>query len=438
MFCRTQYQKPKLSKTLQVGQLYKNLKSQNIDVTNLGMGQSPFPVPDLIQNSLKNNTHQADYLPITGLPELTTQIAAFYNRILPNCKILPENIIVTPGSKMAYYALQSILQNQLIVPQPSWVSYLDQSTLIFPSRTIHPPIKIHTTPKTEWKLTPTIISKQISPNKLKDACIILNNPNNPTGTTYTANELKELAQFFKLYNITVIADEVYWMLSHSEKFENTENTENTENNPSIANFLPDQTIFISSISKYFSAGGWRLGYIILPTKNPATSQVLSALKTFAANTWSCVAAPIQYALADAYKDLTSPKSQLAEELSKINRTLNFVSTKCYEILTQSPQTRKNIITTRSTGAYYFYLMFPNIPTSVCPATELLNKHRILTISGEAFGTTLNTIRVSYTNFDGSAALTHTDEEATNAKTFKETFQAFQTIVDWVNENSGHT
>lgn len=420
MLISTHYKNPKLSKTLEIGQLYKDLTKKGHKITNLGMGQSPFPIPQLLQDALKDNSHQADYIDIAGLHQLREALSDFYNQTLTQLPpYTASNIIITPGSKMAYFALQKVLDNQFIIPQPSWGSYLDQGQILSRS-----PILLQTTETTNWKITPSLLTQQISPTKLKNAVIILNNPNNPTGTIYTPKELKQLANIFKTYNITVIADEVYWMLSHA-----------TKKHTSIAHYIPEQTILVSSISKYFSAGGWRLGYIILPPSNPITPQLTKALKSVAANTYSCVSAPVQYATISAYKDLLLPpsKSTLVKELDKMNTIFNHISTTCYNILkTNAPTT---ILTSPSNGAFYFYLTFPNIPDHIDAAKELLTKHKILTISGEAFGTSKNTIRIAYTCFDGNTVInsfTKRNPAAIDCH-LTELYEAFHTIAKWAND-----
>ena len=424
MLLSTHYKNPKVSKTLEMGQLYKDLTKKGHKIINLGIGQSPFPVPQLLQNALKNNSHQAAYVDIVGLPKLREALSSYYNHVhQPLAPYTPNNIIITPGSKMAYFALQKVLDNQFIIPQPSWVSYLDQAKVLNRS-----PILLQTTQTTNWKITPQQLTQQIPHSQLKNAVIILNNPNNPTGTTYTPKELKQLANVFKTYNITVISDEVYWLLSHSAK-----------KHTSIAYYIPEQTIFISSISKYFSAGGWRMGYIILPPSNPATPQLSKALKSFAANTYSCVSAPIQYAAAEAYKDLApqspSTRSILTDELTKINTILNHISTTCYNILFVNSPT--NIQTSASQGAFYLYLTFPNIPQHIDPAKELLTKHKILAISGEAFGSPKNTVRVSYTSFDGKKVMnSFTKQNPTIIDShLTKLYEAFHTIAKWANDTS---
>lgn len=427
MLLSSKYRTPKLSKTLEMGQLYKDLTKKGHKITNLGLGQSPFSVPTLLQESLKRNSHKADYLPVEGLPELREALSHYYHRPL-------DNILITPGSKMAYFMLQTVLENTFIIPQPSWVSYADQAHLLN-----RQPILLQTSQSTNWKVTPQLLTTAIPQNKLKNSFLILNNPNNPTGATYSPSELKQLANVAKTYNITVIADEVYWMLNHSSS--------HSQQPTSIADYLPDQTIFVSSISKYLSAGGWRLGYIILPPNNPTSPKLFNALKSVASNTYSCVPAPIQYATTIAYRDLAlSPKKSLIQqEISKINSILAEIAHNCHKIITTIAP--KNIITSPSQGAYYLYLTFPNLanPSSTDPARELLTKHNILTISGTAFGTPKNTIRVSFTSFEGDKLIilknrqTNKANDLINAdskrRILQKTYKAFETIAHWANENS---
>ena len=419
MLLNAHYDTPKLSKTLMIGQKYKELTEAGRKIANLGIGQSPFPVPDILQQSLARNTHQADYQHIAGLPTLRQNVAKFYKRYLNQPDLTKDDVIVTAGSKMSYYAFFSILKNNFIIPQPSWVSYIDQANSLNHSYTT-----VKTYQQTDWKLTPHHLISQLTKAELTNAVIIFNNPTNPTGISYTPQELKELANLFKTYNITVLADEVYWLLNNSY-----------DPHYSIAHYLPSQTIFISSVSKYLSAAGWRLGYIILPP-TPKYTPLKKALHLFNSNTISSVSAPIQYAVAAAYQNLTQTHSPLRSELQLINNILKRVATKCYKILKSASP---HIEISQPTGAYYLFITFPYVNNDTDPAEELLEKHDVLTVSGEVFGAPKNTVRASYLNFDGQKFfnISKTQKPTNNLidEICEQTFTAFQKIAKYAISNS---
>jgi len=146
-------------------------------------GQSPFPVPPLVQVALIENANKGAYAPVPGIPELRNAISK-YNRHYFGMDVAPERIYVGPGTKELIFNLLEILHGTVILPTPAWLGYLPQIRFL----------------KKNYHMLPARSNKKISPGDLKKLALrlhdrqkilILNNPHNPTGLLYDKYELEE-------------------------------------------------------------------------------------------------------------------------------------------------------------------------------------------------------------------------------------------------------
>ena len=118
----------KPSSTLIINERSKKLAKEGKKIYNFGFGQSPFPIPEKIVNTLKANAHKKEYLPIQGLTELRQSISNYLSK--RQCSNYPkENIMITPGSKEAMLLMHVAFNGEIIVPAPSWVSYEPQAQI---------------------------------------------------------------------------------------------------------------------------------------------------------------------------------------------------------------------------------------------------------------------------------------------------------------------
>lgn len=222
-----------------------------------------------MQEELKRNAFQKDYLPTQGLPALRDQIAVWYNTI-HGSTYTGDNIVVGPGSKELMYLLQFSLTAETILQAPSWVSYANQSTVLDIKTT-----PVLTTYENKWKYVPESFKGVV--NDRDNQLVVINFPGNPTGMNYTDAELKALAQVLDKDNTIVQSDEIYAEMTFDQRL------------PTISKYLPDKTIVFSAISKMHGAGGWRVGFCIIPDE---LEEVKKTLLTVASETFSAVAAPI--------------------------------------------------------------------------------------------------------------------------------------------------
>ncbi|GHT67779.1 aminotransferase [Endomicrobiia bacterium] len=247
---RVQSIKP--SPTLATDAKAKALKQQGVDVVNFGTGEPDFDTPKNIKQAAIDsiNAGFTKYCPVAGTPEIKNAIINKFKRD-NSLDYTTEEIIVSSGAKHSLYNLfQSIIDpdDEVIIPAPYWVSYTDMVILVCGK-----PVIIQTTDKTNFKITPESVEKVLTS---KTKAIIINSPSNPTGVTYSAQELKEIAKVCVKNKIFIISDDIYEKLVY-DNFKFT----------SIAQVAPearDFTVVINGVSKAYAMTGWRLGYAAGP------------------------------------------------------------------------------------------------------------------------------------------------------------------------------
>lgn len=363
--------KLKPSSTLEINEKSKYLIKQGKVIYKFGFGQSPFPVPEKIVNTLKDNAHRKEYLPIQGLPELREAIA---NYLLEKTgtNYPKENIIITPGSKEAMLLMHVAFNGEIILPAPSWVSYEPQA--IIGSNKIH---WIQTSRENNWFPSPKELENKIKlVGKNKNIILILNSPNNPSGSV--CKNLKELAVIAEKYKIIILSDEIYTDLTFCNKYE------------SISKYYPNGTFVSGGLSKWCGAGGWRLGFFAVPVK---LSGFLESLKSLASESYSTVNTPAQYAAVEAYKgDYSDYKRKVLKILNSVG-TYVFNNLKSNKVLINPPQ-----------GAFYLMPEFLNNKyknsSELCKA--ILNETGVAMLPASDFGFKPSKMltRLSYTDFDG--------------------------------------
>ena len=364
------FQNLKTSSTLRINEISKDLENQGKKIFKFGFGQSPFPIPEDVEASLKKNSFHNKYLPMQGLLELRESIAKFESK-KKNYIYKSQNIIVGPGSKELMFLLQLLFDGEILLPAPSWVSYKPQA--IIGRNKFH---FIDTNRDNNWFPSPDSIEEIVSQKKNKKYLLFLNSPNNPCGLN--CENLEELGSIIKKYNLIVLSDEIYSDLT----FEN--------NYQSISEFCPEQTIISNGLSKWCGAGGWRLGYFVVPDE---LSNLINSLKVLASESFTSVSSPIQYAAITAFKndhDLYLKKSR------NILKTLgNYV----FENLRSN-----NVLISKPQGGFYIMPEFLNkkfiSAEKLCE--DILDKTGVATLPGSDFGFNSHKmiVRLSFTDFDG--------------------------------------
>ena len=369
----------KTSSTLRINEISKDLENQGKKIFKFGFGQSPFPIPDDVEASLKKNSFQNKYLSMQGLLELRESIANFESK-KKNYIYKSQNIIVGPGSKELMFLLQLLFDGEILLPAPSWVSYKPQA--IIGRNKFH---FIDTNRDNNWFPSPDSIEKIVSQNKNKKYLLFLNSPNNPCGLN--CENLEELSSIIKKYNLIVLSDEIYSDLS----FEN--------NYQSISEFCPEQTIISNGLSKWCGAGGWRLGYFVIPDK---LSNLIDSLKVLASETFTSVSSPIQYAAITAFENDHNLYLKKSRNILKTLGNYMFENLKSNNVLISKPQ-----------GGFYIMPEFLNkkFISSEKLCEDILDNTGVASLPGSDFGFNSHKmiVRLSFTDFDGKDFMNNISE-----------------------------
>jgi aspartate aminotransferase len=370
----------KPSATLAINEKSKILTAQGKKIYRFGFGQSPFPVPDKIVSVLKENADKKAYLPMQGLPELREAISRYLSA-KTRSSFLKENIIITPGSKEGMFLMHMAFNGDIILPAPSWVSYAPQAKIA--SNKVH---WLQTSAENNWFPTAVELEKKIKSIKKKNIILILNSPNNPSGTT--CNNLQELSKVAKKYKIIILSDEIYTDLKFDKKYE------------SISRYYPEGTCITGGLSKWCGAGGWRLGFFAAPKQ---LNLLMENLKVLASETFSTVSSPVQYAAVEAYQENYENFKLKTTNILKAVGMYVYENLRSNKILINPPQ-----------GGFYLMPEFINkkYKTSSDLCVAILKETGVALLPGSAFGFRPNKmlVRLSFTDFDGNTFLENVSSE----------------------------
>nr|WP_321357463.1 aminotransferase class I/II-fold pyridoxal phosphate-dependent enzyme [uncultured Draconibacterium sp.] len=373
------------SATLLINERSNELIQKGETVYKLGLGQSPFPVPEIVQEALRQNAHQKDYLPVMGLLKLRETIAEFNYRH-QGLECTADDIMIGPGSKELIFILQLVYYGELIIPTPSWVSYSPQARIA--GRHVN---WVPTSEESEWKLSPEKLDLICRSDPDRPRVVILNYPSNPTGATYTEEWLMELAEVARKYNIILISDEIYSLLDHNGE------------HVSIARYYPEGTIVSSGLSKWAGAGGWRLGTFTFP-KNLKWLQ--KAMATVASETFTSTSAPIQYAAVTAFEDHPEIDEYLYHSRRILKSLGNYFANRLREKYVTVPTPKGGFYLFPNFSVYREKLAARGILTSFELCEAVLRDTGVAFLPGMEFGRQPEelTARIAYVDFDGEMVL----------------------------------
>ena len=281
----------KPSATIAAGTKARQLKAAGIKVFDFSLGEPDFNTPKHIcdaaeKAALAGQTH---YTPTSGTPEVKAAICKWY-KSFHGLDCAPENVIVSNGAKHSIHnALAATVGpgDEVIIPTPYWVSYSD-----LVSMTGATPVLVTTTPESGFKMSPAQLRAAVSP---RTRVLMLNSPNNPTGTVYARAELEALVDAMDGTDAAILSDEIYEQLIYG--------TAKPTCVATLRPWLKDRTITISGASKSYAMTGWRMGWAIAP---PA---LVKAMDTIQSQETSCPSSVSQAALVAA---LNGPQECVAE------------------------------------------------------------------------------------------------------------------------------
>ncbi len=269
----------KPSATLALDAKAKELKAKGIDVISLTVGEPDFDTPDNIKKAASDAiiAGKTKYTPVDGIPELKKAIQdKYYSRV----ELGLENIIVSVGAKQSLYNCFMATvepQDEVIIPAPYWVSYPDMVRL---AKGV--PVIVAADAQDSFKVTASQLEKYITE---KSRWLVLNSPNNPTGMSYSAKELKEIAALVKRHpRLGIISDDIY---------EDIHFTDKSLSIIDVAPDLKDRIMVVNGVSKSYAMTGWRIGYCI------GNKEVIQAMKIIQSQSTSNPCSISQYAALEA-------------------------------------------------------------------------------------------------------------------------------------------
>ncbi|MDA8971461.1 pyridoxal phosphate-dependent aminotransferase [Flavobacteriaceae bacterium] len=373
------------SATLAMAAKARELRQAGENIIGLSLGEPDFTVPDFVKDAaikaVEDNYHS--YTPVDGYADLKQAVITKFKR--DNSLAYTANqIVVSTGAKQSLYNLAQVLLNpgdEVLLPAPYWVSYSDISKVAGGV-----PVEIKTSIDTDFKVTPQELEKAITP---KTKMMIYSSPCNPSGSVYSKEELRALADVLVKYpDIIVISDEIY------------EHINFTQQHASMAHFedMYDRTVTVNGVSKAFSMTGWRIGYIGAPEYIARACNKMQGQVTSGAN---CIG---QKAAVTALENSPSKIKYMIDAFKERRGLILGLLADIDGFKINEPQ-----------GAFY---VFPDISyyfgktlrgTTINSATDfslyLLENAKVATVTGEAFGDP-NCIRISYaaSNDDITAAM----------------------------------
>ena len=381
------------SATLAMAAKARELRQAGENIIGLSLGEPDFTVPDFVKDAaikaVEDNYHS--YTPVDGYADLKQAIITKFKRD-NTLTYTPSQIVVSTGAKQSLYNLAQVLLDpgdQVLLPAPYWVSYSDISKVAGGV-----PVEIKTSIDRDFKVTPQELEKAITP---KTKMMIYSSPCNPSGSVYSKEELRALADVLVKYpDIIVISDEIY------------EHINFTQQHASMAHFedMYDRTVTVNGVSKAFSMTGWRIGYIGAPEYIARACNKMQGQVTSGAN---CIG---QKAAVTALENSPSKIKYMIDAFKERRGLILGLLADIDGFKINEPQ-----------GAFY---VFPDISyyfgktlrgTTINSATDfslfLLENAKVATVTGEAFGDP-NCIRISYaaSNDDITAAMSQIKEVLT--------------------------
>ena len=370
---RTKLIKP--SVTLAIAAKAGKLRSEGIDVVNFSAGEPDFDTPEHIKAAAVEALRKGmtKYTDVKGIEPLRAAIVHKYDQEY-GLRYRKEDVLVSCGAKHSLYNVFQATVNsgdEILIPAPYWVSYSDMALLA-----AGVPKIIQTSEANGFRITAEQLETQLTP---KTKIFVLNSPCNPTGASYTADELSAIARVLEKHSCLVIADDIYEKIVYDDfQFHNI-----VALNPA----LRDRTVIINGVSKTYAMTGWRIGYAIGPAEIIAAAAKIQSQST---------SNPASMAQAAALEAISGPQDEVARMVREFKRRRDVIVARLDAL--------QGIRCLKPHGAFY---VFPNISSllgrtvngkklaSPCDfADYLLEEAKVAVIPGEDFGSREH-IRFSY-------------------------------------------
>jgi aspartate aminotransferase len=366
------------SATLRMNELVAARRAAGKPTIHLGFGEASFPLHPRLRAALSEGARATGYPPVLGLPALRDAIAAYLGRTrgLP---VAAEQVAVAPGSKPLLYAFLQVLEGDVLIPVPAWVSYAPQARMA--GKRVIP---VATDSGDHLRLTADALAGAVAQARHAGAApriLIVNSPSNPTGGMFAAADVAEVGAWARGQGVTIISDEIYAELAHGWR-----------PHVSPAQHYPEGTIVTGGLSKPFSVGGWRLGYVAVPP-GAGGQKLISAVRAVASEIWSGASGPIQTAAIAAF----AADEELERYVSRSARLHGHVTARVHASLTAW-----GVACAQPAGAFYLYPDFEpwrgrlaarGIHTSAELARHWLDVWGIATLPASGFGEQPDALRL---------------------------------------------
>ena len=354
------------SLTLAISAKAKELRAAGEDVIGFGAGEPDFDTPQHIKDAAAQALADGftKYTPSSGIPELRQSVADKFQKDYA-VEYEPSQVIVNCGGKHSCFnVIYATCEagDEVIIPAPYWLSYPEMAKLAGAK-----PVILETTDATEFKVTPEQLREAITPNT---KLFILNSPSNPTGSVYTADEIKALGDVCVEKGVLIMSDDIYEKLV----YDGAEFT-------SVTGFSEEHlahTIIVHGLAKAYSMTGWRIGFLAAPKP---IAQAINALQSHSTSNAT------SFAQKGAVAALTGPQTHLDEWLTEFNKRRSYAADRLNNMA--------GVSCVNSRGAFY---LFPNIEGTGLKSAEfcerLLEQAKVAAVPGIAFGAD-NNFRISY-------------------------------------------
>ena len=274
----------------------RELEKQGRSIIHLELGEPDFHPAASVNEALSRAVREGKdrYCPVIGVPALQ-QALADYLRNTRNLNISPGNVVIAPGCKIALFmAMMALLDpgDEVLYPDPGFPGYasiargLDAVAVAF-----------ELSERNHFQPDPDEIAAKLTP---RSKILITNSPGNPTGTVYTNEVQRRLAELAVEHDLLVLSDEIYARIIYSGEY------------ISMMSYpgMQERTLIIDGFSKSFAMTGWRLGYAVAPPR------IVPALAMLAVNSYTCVAEFTQYAAIEALKDREGTTPHMVTEFAR--------------------------------------------------------------------------------------------------------------------------
>jgi len=342
------------SGTVTLSNKVKRLKNQGLDILSFTLGEPDFPTPEHIVEAAKKALDEGmtHYTSSFGIPELRTAIANRYNE-RNGMDISKDNVIVMPAKFALYAAMQSFINRgeEVIFSNPAWVSY---GPMVQLARGV--PVRVKMRYNDGWHLDIDAIRSHITS---KTKAIILNTPDNPTGSVITKNELEEIAEIAVDKDLLIISDEIYEDIIYDG-----------ERHVSIGAFenVQERSVIISGLSKSYAMTGWRLGWFV------GSKEAIKMVNKLQQHSLTCLPPFIQMGAVAALEGGDERVREMVVEFQKRRDFLIPLLNRIDGISCEVPK-----------GAFYAFFKIDIGFNSVDLADMLLYKAHVALTPGSAFG-----------------------------------------------------